>query len=680
MSASSRDNEPPHQFNIDLTPTSSTLAELILTHISPPGSPASLSSAPSRSRTDSIDDSSDEELSWSSDPERERSRGLGSTGRSGTGNGNSRRRQEAELVMPSMHLLSPGEFDSDERDPAALGPRTRILLVGRSEEERSMLARLLLAKQLSSTDDLSQSIISHFDSTRSGSNESTSCTIEGAELIGEGDGTMLFQPANTAMSGDELAEILERPYQRLERMLNPSFPSTVGLENHVNSLVNEEIDSCLMLFSSRQLLRSRSAVERSLIVVVCHAAPTQSEIILARAISHVLPLLPILLLPPSSKPQKTHVLVSAVSDQLTVQGVRWIPASIVARKYTEKDRPLFLLPHSLFSQSRRPRESYPSSASGFSSMTSSLELPPLPFSPASKSPSPTHRDDSIDLSRLQDLGSTASSRELLKRQKTRSFLDWREVELASRGERIWTLDELPLEWREVAMSDGEKEKERSLRFSQRVAERRSWRLERTRTEGLANDRCRDLSIDDAEEVEDEAAYAKDRRASSTYTDPTTPLCRPLPLDTFCSHSASRCSSSSLSDNPSDSLNFSYFPTVQSTSVPHFASDKYSVSHDGLEQVDRRGKEMVHPDDPFHFPSLLHLVGLNLRMSLLPTSAYSRSEQHGLGFSSVDGGGSTLRWVGTVAICSAVFLAGMLSGRAGGYVLNLFLSERSAVRY
>lgn len=239
---------------------------------------------------------------------------------------------------------------------------------------------------------------------------------------------------------------------------------------------------------------------------------------------------------------------------------------------------------------------------------------------------------------------------------------------------MWGVEELPVEWREVALGVEPREAERSLRFSQRVAERREARLER---EG----QTRFAESEDGEDEEGEGmkeststSYAmKDRRASSTYTDPTTPLCRPLPLDAyaFSSLSASNCSTSPPHDGFDSSLHYSYFPIVQSSSVPYFSTNPCSA---GVEKVERG---VINLDDPFHFPSLLHLVGLNLRMSLLPTT---RTEYQGLGLTNVEGGSNTLRWVGTVAIFSAVFLAGMLSGRAGGLVLNLILSERGAVRY
>lgn len=247
MSAPPRVISPPHQFDIEVTPTSSTLAELILTHISPPGSPASLSSAPSRSRTDSVDESSDEGGNWSSD-EHEHSIGTGLE-RGGVGR---RRREEAELVMPSMNLLNPSEFEGNEGVSSSIGQRSRLLLVGRSEEERQTLARLLVGKQ-GATNDLSQSILSGFASTRSGSNESTAGAIEGVEVIGEDEWMIIYQAVDGGMRGEELADLLERPSRRLERMLNPCFPATVGLESHLNRLGDEEIDMCLFLFSSREL-------------------------------------------------------------------------------------------------------------------------------------------------------------------------------------------------------------------------------------------------------------------------------------------------------------------------------------------------------------------------------------------------------------------------------------------
>lgn len=333
---------------------------------------------------------------------------------------------------------------------------------------------------------------------------------------------------------------------------------------------------------------------------------------------------------------------------------------------------------------QRRADSYQSSASGFSSLASSQELPPV--SPAHHlSSATTNGEDIVDLSRLQDLGTTTISRDLLKRQQTRSFLDWREIELASRGERIWTLDELPVEWREVAVVDEPKEAERSLRFSQRVAERREWKLvkeERARS-GMKEGQTRfadetegsDEEEREAREVDEElsARAQRMRRASSTYTDPTTPLCRPLPLGTFSSHSASHCSSSPPLDTDC-AFNYSYFPTVQSSSTPYYVSDKLNAGQ-GVDKAEPGAADMIHAEDPFHFPSLLHLVGLNLRMSLLPTSRYRLEYTNEVG-----AGSSTLRWVGTVAIFSAVFLAGMLSSRAGGLVLNLFLSERGRISY
>ena len=57
-------------------------------------------------------------------------------------------------------------------------------------------------------------------------------------------------------------------------------------------------------------------------------------------------------------------------------------------------------------------------------------------------------------------------------------------------------------------------------------------------------------------------------------------------------------------------------------------------------------------DPFHFPTLLHLVGLNLRLALLPAPVLSTKQRRG--------------WIGTAALFGVLFLAGVAcgSGRVG----------------
>lgn len=70
-------------------------------------------------------------------------------------------------------------------------------------------------------------------------------------------------------------------------------------------------------------------------------------------------------------------------------------------------------------------------------------------------------------------------------------------------------------------------------------------------------------------------------------------------------------------------------------------------------------------DPFHLPSLLHLVGLNLRLSLLPPPVLAAGAK-------ARGAGA---WLGTAVLFSAIFLAGVAcgSGRAGGLCKEVWKS-------
>lgn len=129
----------------------------------------------------------------------------------------------------------------------------------------------------------------------------------------------------------------------------------------------------------------------------------------ARQISHLIPLRPVILLPPSpGKPLKTAALVSAVAAQLLNAGVRW-------------------------------------SGPALSVLPSLLE-------------------ESDELCRLRGVVRDGA---LLRRTRAIAFLEWREVEIAARGRAG------PTGAGRTVEEEREQGRQSELEFSRRVAERRA---------------------------------------------------------------------------------------------------------------------------------------------------------------------------------------------------------------
>lgn len=565
--------DPPHP-----------LASFLLASLSPPTSPTSLASF---SRSESIE------------PGSPRSRGRSSTNGSGRG-------RDGELVMPSMRLDSPRR---ERREWA------RVLLLGKTGEERRGLARLLGERGDGGMEE-------SFWLGRLGE-RGRGEGGEGAMLeeLKYATGTMAFYHPASGVEIDALASAFLVPLERMEAMLDSTFPSTQSLANLVTEGARDELEACLFLFSSRVFLSSSRAVPQ--LIFIC-AAPTHSEVVAARTISQLLPLFPILLLPPSptSKPQKTAALVHAVSQQLTSAGVRW--TSAFGTLEDGKRSPIYVLPSELFTFHDG------SESSGPSSLASSLELPRSPtFSTRSASPLPP----SGDLARLRSLVRSSSAREQIRRNRTTAFLEWREVEVAARGGTLLEIDQLPSEWGEKAVEEGEKKAQLQLDFSKRVAERRAV-LEAKRVEEAGSQEARSEGGDDDGHLHlstSTSSLSDLLLRRSSLADPTTPRCSQRP-------SSLPSSQSSAQSNPDEmDIAGSYFPSPP----------PYPTSHPSLLE-----------SDPFHLPSLLTLVGVNFRLALLPPPATGQAEKQRRGVAG---------WVGTAALLSAVFLAGMVcgGGRVGG---------------
>ncbi|GAA5885658.1 hypothetical protein JCM6882_007515 [Rhodosporidiobolus microsporus] len=273
------------------------------------------------------------------------------------------------LVMPSMHLGGASSAREGQQRPVircpdegASGRKSKVLVLGKTADERRTLATLLshdedLRRAMSTSSvagatDLSYSFLSMRPSERShsstrsepvekGSSSPPPSSLASFELISPVSTSSsspsfafvdLYQPSTEI--DDEAARLgseLVRPLEQLEAKVNRSYPSTTGLFGLVEKVGCGEFDAAFFLFSS---------------------PPTAAEIVLARPLSHLIPLYPILILPasPTGKPQKTYALEQAVQEQLEKAGVRWV------RRLPHKDcegrkgprAELSLLPHDLF--------------------------------------------------------------------------------------------------------------------------------------------------------------------------------------------------------------------------------------------------------------------------------------------------------------------------------------------
>lgn len=274
------------------------------------------------------------------------------------------------------------------------------------------------------------------------------------------------------------------------------------------------------------------------------SAPSAAEITLARSIAPLIPILPVLILPPaSSKVQKTTALRNAVDYQLVAAGIDY--------GVEEGTDSLYLLPHYLFEYDDN------SSLRSFqSSLASSQELDPL---------APRyHHQPSDDLSRLAH---SLARHDKLRRSYGESFMSWREVEIAAKGVRA--MEELPTEWKDTAVK---MEFQSSLRFSQRVAERRSILMFQHRLLTPPSSPSLNFVILDP-----------DAETDSSIVDPNTPRCQRQSLP----------ASAATSSHPNEEIT----PSSNQPQLYHPSSS------------------FINYSDPFHFPSLFQLCRLNLRLVL-----------------------------------------------------------------
>lgn len=270
-----------------------------------------------------------------------------------------------------------------------------------------------------------------------------------------------------------------------------------------------------------------------------------------------------------------------------------------------------------------------------SSFASSSGAPPSSFAASSSSSSSTSL---ADLHRLQAMVHDPASVAMLRARRARAFLEWRDVEVAASGAGAGESCRVPEEWGEKMLEQEEHggSGRRMLDFSRRVAERRRVLARRALSSATKDEAALSAShneeddgdvlatSDDERELADEHDADDRAGASSFATDPMTPRCtqRPLlsPLATRSGGVPARSDSyfPPLDDptSPADALASSThsLATTASSSSSGNTSSRSTRTSLGASSL------LVLPSaDPFHLPSLLHLVGLNLRLAVFAPS-------------------------------------------------------------
>lgn len=279
-----------------------------------------------------------------------------------------------------------------------------------------------------------------------------------------------------------------------------------------------------------------------------------------------------------------------------------------------------------------------------------------------------------DLKRLQAILQHPDSPTTLRRLAVQTFLEWRDIEIAAHGGPLLdSLVTIPATWGEQLLEDGDEGvrprsgrsgKRLRLDFSKQAAERRRI-LQASSRDALRDPRevltynggFRPETGEPEDTTEGAPITATTTREStltaSYWTDPTTPRCmqRALPRPT-------------LSGSPS--ISESYFPANGApwATSPSRADDQpAAVAHPRPgSPTPKIAAQLLHLSsaDPFHLPSLIRLVGLNLRLvfgsaSVLPvTSAVHTKDEASAATTNVT-------WWRTLATVGLVFATGMALG-------------------
>ncbi|KAK4701490.1 hypothetical protein P7C70_g4734, partial [Phenoliferia sp. Uapishka_3] len=628
------DNSPPASPSFSLSSSFSSLPSHVKPHAIPWSPSTSASGSGTRSRTGG------------------RSRSSTNDSASGSGSGSGSGGEDAaRLVMPSMRLPdSRLTLRENRHREAENGTRRKILILGRTRDERLALSRLLAnshhrraADTTETETDMSSSFLStHLSSDRSSnshsshppSNDHASLSDDLFESLdarphirSSPHSPQFLTPRGPGEYDDQgVLDRLIHPMKRLEGMLRENYPNTDELGDLVEGALKGNVTGVMLLMS---------------------APPLPHEVTFSRAVSHILPLVPVLILPPSptSRPLKTTALISAVKQQLTNAGVRWIiPEAEHRTGDAESSSGIYTLPGEVLEFSRSEESEMSGSEEGLSP-SSSQELPPLstPSSASRSRSSSPFPSSSPSLARLLSLFSSPGFLAKVGRQQILAFMEWREIEVAARGGRVRGMREgergLEDRWGKRGM-----EALWVLEVSRRVGERRNVLNTERRTNGGEREeagwakistsyRTESPEMADSNERSNEVQDSGHEFQASYLTDPTTPRC---------------AAHSPLLFSLSPSTNS--FPSPSFPSSPPFPSSPYFQLSSSPTSSHSTSLLATLTSDPFHIPSLLHLVGLNLRLSLMPTAFASKNKGS-------NGGG----WIRTLIVFGVVFYAGYAFG-------------------
>jgi len=282
---------PPSKVSPSLQPrdppisphTAHPLTSMLLADLSPPASPSpSLSSFPrsgSRSRISSSNVSGSRSGRGRTRTRRGSASSTVSTDGSAHGEGeedsgtssaeDSGSRHGGGLVMPSLTLdsgtrRSPVRGLQEER---RAGPKVKLLVMGKTAEDRRTLATLLVndheggGHHSSGVSDMSYSFLStSHEAQRARSNSETSqvSRVSDNSVFSKlgccSSSIALSHPSSDCVDIDKLIDTLRRPLEQLEAKLNSTYPTTESLTSLVCSAGAGEFDACLFLFSSRESL------------------------------------------------------------------------------------------------------------------------------------------------------------------------------------------------------------------------------------------------------------------------------------------------------------------------------------------------------------------------------------------------------------------------------------------
>jgi hypothetical protein len=133
-------------------------------------------------------------------------------------------------------------------------PRSRILILGKTKNERLALGRLL-AHDFGRAPNSASDMDASFLSTRP-SEASSDCAVSDkwvSAMAEPSSHATFWHPSATAVNNPaQFVDWLGRPLEALEAMINRAYPPTDGLGRLVGSALEDDFAGALFLFSARE--------------------------------------------------------------------------------------------------------------------------------------------------------------------------------------------------------------------------------------------------------------------------------------------------------------------------------------------------------------------------------------------------------------------------------------------